>query len=345
MKIWYNKKAKSCTLITDRKTRRYFSGIDVDEGVILLSDKKYYLADARNFYAVKNLLISTDIIPVKYDGIESIERILKSDKIKTLYIDYDNTTIRELETYKSFKIKIKDCSNWLKNLKSIKTETEVQKIKRACEIVQDAFYETVKEIKKGVTEKYLAEYIKNSMLKMGAEDISFDTIVAFQENSAVPHHQTGDTELKENQVVLIDVGCKVDGYCSDLTRTVFFGSPSDEFIKNYNAVLDANLTAIDKITCGTLTCEADKFSRDKLKELGLDEYFTHSLGHGLGLNIHEFPSLSKKTQDALKNAMTFTIEPGVYFDGKYGIRIEDTVILQDGKVHRLFTDEKKLIII
>ena len=346
MKIWYNKKEdKSCMLITDRKTRRYFSGIDVDEGVMLILDKKYYLTDARSFCAVNEKLSSTDIISVKYCGLQSIEKILKAERVKTLYIDYQQTTVAELEEYKKFKLKIKDCSTEIKSLRSIKSDVEIQKITRACEIVQQSFYETLKEIKLGVTEKYLADFIKNSMLELGAEDVSFDTIVAFGKNSAVPHHQTGDTKLKENQVVLIDVGCTVDGYCSDLTRTVFFGNPDDEFVKTYNAVLDANLTALENITAGITTCDADAFARNILKEKNVDVYFTHSLGHGLGLDIHEYPSLSPKTSDELKNGMAVTIEPGVYFDDKYGIRIEDTVILKDGKVKRLFTDEKNLIII
>ncbi|MBO5714279.1 MAG: aminopeptidase P family protein, partial [Clostridia bacterium] len=340
MKIWYNKKdKKSCMLITDRTTRRYFSGFDVDEGVMLIGDKNFYLTDARSFYAVKNKLENTDIIAVEYKGIDTIGEILKTQKIKTLYLDYEKTTIAQLVQYRTFKLKIKDCSNKIKTLRSIKTDVELDKIKSACNIVEQAFYKTIKELKKGVTENQVADFIKNAMLEVGAEDISFDTIVAFGKNSAVPHHQTGDTRLEDNQVVLIDVGCKVDGYCSDLTRTVFFGTPSEDFKKNYRAVLTANLEAIKNITDNTLTCDADAIARNYLKEQGLDKFFTHSLGHGLGLDIHEFPSLSYRTKDTLKNNMAFTIEPGVYLDGEYGIRIEDTVVLKDGKVYRLFTDD------
>lgn len=346
MKIWYNKKDKNpCMLITERKTRRYFSGIDVDEGIMLLTNKKYYLTDARSFSAVKEKLSVSDIIAVKYQGLESVREILKKERVKTVYIDYQNTTVAEFNEFKKFKLKIKDCSKKIKSLRAIKSNIEIQKIARACEIVEKAFYKTLKEIKLGVTEKYLADFIKNAMIDSGADDVSFDTIVAFGQNSAIPHHQTSNTKLENNQVVLIDVGCKVEGYCSDLTRTVFFGSPDDEFKEKYQAVLTANLNAIEKITEKTLTCDADAIARNYLQVQGLDKYFTHSLGHGLGLDIHEYPSLSPKTKESLTNGMAFTIEPGVYFDGKYGIRIEDTVILENGKVKRLFTDEKKLIII
>ena len=125
----------------------------------------------------------------------------------------------------------------------------------------------------------------------------------------------------------------------------FFGEPSKEFLDCYDAVLKANEQAIEKITCGVTTCDADGYARKVLSDLGLGEYFTHSLGHGVGLEIHEYPAVSPRTKEKLKNNVVFTIEPGVYIDGKFGIRIEDTVVLKNGKVKRLFTDDKNLILL
>jgi Xaa-Pro aminopeptidase len=141
------------------------------------------------------------------------------------------------------------------------------------------------------------------------------------------------------------MGCKVNGYCSDITRTAFFGKPSKKFIDCYNAVLNANQIAIENIGEKTLTDKADAFARDYLKEQGVGEFFTHSLGHGVGLEIHEYPTLSPKKSQVLENGMVFTIEPGVYFDGEFGIRIEDTVTLESGKIKRLFNDSKELLIL
>jgi Xaa-Pro aminopeptidase len=132
---------------------------------------------------------------------------------------------------------------------------------------------------------------------------------------------------------------------SDITRTVFFGEPDQEFIDRYRAVLYANVIAEQKIVAGVTAKEADAFARDYLKEEGLAEYFTHSLGHGVGYEIHEFPTLSKRCEEKLKENMVFTVEPGVYFDGQYGIRIEDTVVMKNGRVSRLFSDDKSLYIV
>lgn len=332
-------------LLTDGYSRRYFSGVDIDEGVMLIGEHKYYLTDARYYYALKQKLIGSDVVPVLYKGLKTLSDIIKKDNIKTLYIDFEKTTVKEYKGYKKFKVEIKDCSKKLKLIRSVKTPVELQSIRTACKIVNDAFYKTIGQLKVGVTEKQIAEFIEKEMILNGAESTSFTTIVAFGENSAVPHHQTGNTRLKPNMPVLIDVGCKVNGYCSDLTRTVFFGVPDKKFLDCYQAVLQANETAESLITDKTTTDRADKIARNVLKGYGLDGYFTHSLGHGLGLEIHEYPTLSKKKKDALKNGMVFTVEPGVYFDGKFGIRIEDTCLLKDGRVERLFTDEKKLIII
>ena len=196
-----------------------------------------------------------------------------------------------------------------------------------------------------MTELELKDIIENYILEFGGEGTSFDTIVAFSKNSAVPHHKTGSTVLENDMPMLIDMGARYNGYCSDITRTFFFGNPSKEFISCYDAVLKANITAEQNIKCGTATDVADEFARNFLKEKGLAEYFTHSLGHGLGLEIHEYPTLSFRKKDILTENMLFTIEPGVYLENKFGIRIEDTVLLTKDGVKRLFTDSKELKII
>ena len=195
-----------------------------------------------------------------------------------------------------------------------------------------------------MTEIELRDAIEKNVKNLGGET-AFDTIVAFGANSAVPHHETDSTKLTLNSPILVDMGAKVGGYMSDITRMAFFGTPSEKFCSCYDLVLKANLMALQNITENTLTDVADGYARNVLKDNGLDQYFTHSLGHGVGMEIHEYPTLSKKMSVPLKNGMVFTIEPGVYFDGEFGIRIEDTVLLIDGKVERLFSDDKKLLII
>ncbi len=336
---------KEAYLITDELTRKYLSGITLDEGMILYSKTPIYFADARYFSVVKTKMLEKGFTPKLYTGLECVKEVLKSYKIKKLYIDFDKVSITDYADYKKLGVKILDGSKALKQARAVKEEFELENIKTACKIAQNAIQDIIQDIKEGVSENYIKEKLEKTMLYMGAESTSFDTIVAFGANSAVPHHQTGETKLKKNSVVLIDMGCKVNGYCSDITRTYFYGEPKDKFIECYNAVLKANQTAIDNITNGMTTDQADGCAREILKDNGLDKFFTHSLGHGIGLEIHEFPFLSSKRSDKLENRMVFTIEPGVYFESEFGIRIEDTVVLEDGKVKRLYSDDKKLKIL
>ena len=332
-------------LVTDRLMRKYLSGVDVEEGYLLYHGKFTCFSDARYFSAARVKLEKVGVNAVLFLGLESIKDYLDKNGITELFVDFDSTTVTEYNLLKDFGISISDSSSVLNKIRAIKSDAEITSIKKACEIAQKAYHTAIKEVKKGITEKWLKDKLESLMLSYGAEGTSFETIVAFGANAAVPHHQTGDTVLKDNMVVLVDMGCKIDGYCSDITRTAFFGIPDKKFIDCYNAVLDANVTAEEEITLGTLTNVADNYAREVLRKKSLDKYFTHSLGHGVGLLIHEYPTLSSKRSDKLINGMVFTIEPGVYIDGEFGIRIEDTVLLNNGKVERLFDDDKKLLIL
>lgn len=332
-------------LITDRLTRKYFCGADIAEGFLLIVDGLTCFTDARYFSAAKTVLSEAGVSAKLYGGLSDIKNFLKEIGTEVLFADYSRTTVKEFEEYKSFGFPVKDCSEKFEKLRSVKTESELINIEKACAIAEKAYYAAIKSIKVGMTETELKEKIENLMVSFGAEGASFETIVAFGANAAVPHHETGNSVLTENVPVLVDTGCKVNGYCSDLTRTAFFGKPTEKFLKCYNAVLKANELAVENIRAGMTTDKADSIAREYLNENGLGGYFTHSLGHGVGLEIHEFPALSPRKSDELKDGTVFTIEPGVYIDGEFGVRIEDTVVLSDGKVKRLFTDDKGLLII
>ncbi len=338
-------KSGEALLIFDKTDRFYYSGIDILEGILLKSKQSVYFVDARYYSAVEKKLKQKNIKPYLYKSFSDVEKVVKELGVNTVYVDFEKVSVSKFYDIEKFGVKVLDCSQTIKEDKAQKSQAEIKLIKKACEITEKAYKWVLKNLHVGVSELEIKKTLEEKMLSLGAEGTSFDTIVAFGKNSAVPHHQTGKTTLKENSVVLIDTGAKYRGYCADITRTVFFGKPDSEFIKNYNAVLTANQKAIKEIKNGTDCVIADKIAREYLKGLNLDKYFTHSLGHGLGTEIHEYPFLSPKSQGVkLVNGMTFTIEPGVYFDNKYGIRIEDTVIL-DGEVKRLFTDDKKLKII
>ena len=335
----------SAMLVTDKLSREYFVGELADEGYLIITgDKTVLFTDARYYYETKSNAPSNIEVRL-FEGLNSIDDYLKAQTIKTLYLDFTKVTVSEYLENKKLGLKIKDGSKKLIDLRAIKSAKEIRLIKKACEIVQNAFYKSLTSIKLGMTEIELKKIVNDNFLALGADGLGFDTIVAFGKNASVPHHVSDNTVLDKNCEILIETGAKYSGYISDLTRTVYFGEPSEEFKRNYEAVLRANQTAIDIIKVGTVTCEADGFARNVLEKHGLKEYFTHSQRHGVGLEIHEKPTLSPKRKYKLKNRMVFTIEPGVYLDGKSGIRIEDTVVLKDGKVQRLFTDDKKMIII
>ena len=268
---------------------------------------------------------------------------LKSTGKKDLYIDYTKTSISEAEEYGELGFSLKDCSKDMVASMKIKSDEELKNIKKACAIAEASLKCVLPLIKEGISELELAAALEAEFKKHGASNPSFETIVAFGKNAAVPHHETGSTRLKNNECVLIDFGCLYKGYCSDMTRTFFYGKPDKQFKKAYEAVLEAHLAAEKGIYAGIECVAADKIARDILEERGYGKYFTHSLGHGIGVNIHEPPAVSPKGKGTLENKMVFSIEPGVYLDGKFGIRIENTVTLRGGKVVPFMKTTKKLV--
>jgi Xaa-Pro aminopeptidase len=228
-----------------------------------------------------------------------------------------------------------------------KTAWEMEQIQKACEIAEDAFLKLLPEIKEGMSETEVAALLEYNMRALGAEGTSFATIVAFGAHAAVPHHQTGETRLQFGDEILIDFGCKVNGYCSDITRTFLFGDDGkhEEFKKAYQAVLTAHNLVKEKLQSGMLGKEADALARDYLKAQGYGELFTHSLGHGIGLNVHEAPGVNIRSEKVLVDGMVFSDEPGVYVVGEYGIRIEDTVRLENGKVKSFMSKTDRNLII
>ena len=336
-----------CYFFEDRLNRRYLTGTDIAEGYFIYADNSAYLTDLRYFSAAKAKLERAGLISLVYKDAGDIKREIINRGIKTVFIDFSVTTLTRFEELKELfsGIEIKDCKDLLISLRQVKSEDELKSIKKACKISEKAVEETFSCVREGITEKELLKILEDKTFNLGGESMAFDSIVAFGANSAVPHHETGKTKLKAGDAVLIDTGCTVNGYCSDITRTAFFGKPDKEFLSVYNAVLSANVKAEKEIFVGISGKDADKIARDELVSRGYGEYFTHSLGHGVGLEIHEFPRLTPKSVDVLEQNAVFTVEPGVYLDGKFGVRIEDTCVMTKMGVKRLFGDDKKLRIL
>ena len=336
-----------CCFFEDRLNRRFISGVDIAEGYFIYADDSAYFTDARYFSAAKVKLKKAGITALEYKSAEDIKREVEKQGFKTVFIDFSKTTLTRYEELKNLFVgaEIKDCKDLLIGLRQVKTEDEIKSIKKACKISEKAVKETFSHVKEGITEKELLKILEDTTFNLGGENMAFDSIVAFGANSAVPHHETGKTKLKAGDAVLIDTGCQINGYCSDITRTAFFGKPDKEFLSVYNAVLFANIKAEKEIYAGINGKDADKIARDELYSRGYGEYFTHSLGHGVGLEIHENPRLSPSFGDVIAENAVFTVEPGVYIEGKFGVRIEDTCVMTKTGAKRLFNDDKKLRIL
>ena len=325
---------------------RYLTGIEPENGCAIVDETGVTLyTDMRYMEAAEKLLAGTDVTPVLYKQDKLKERLAS---YKSVGISFDQTTHSEYLALEKAGVKLENIDKAYAEAMSVKNEWELERIAKACEIAEDAFNLLLPEIKEGMTETEVAALLEYNMRKLGAQGLSFETIVAFGAHAAVPHHETGTTKLKFGDEILIDFGCKVDGYCSDCTRTFLFGDDGkhEEFKKAYASVLKAHELAKAKIASGMTGKEADEIARDSLKADGYGELFTHSLGHGIGLNVHEFPSVSPRGESKLVDGMVFSDEPGVYEAGKYGIRIEDTVTLKDGKVKSFMskTDRNLLIL-
>ncbi|PIZ51427.1 hypothetical protein COY27_03490 [Candidatus Woesearchaeota archaeon CG_4_10_14_0_2_um_filter_33_13] len=264
--------------------------------------------------------------------------------VKVVGLNYSSVTVSVFKKIKSFfpKAKFIDLSKELGETREIKTRDEIKAIKKACVIADNAFQGAIKQIslKKLHTEKEVATYIEAFIRSKGAEP-SFPTIVAGGKNAAVPHYVTGKDKLQRG-FLLFDLGAKIDNYCSDLSRTIFLGIPTKEEKKIYNILLEAQKSAFSSAKEGLLFGDLDIEVRKKLGQYSSN--FIHSLGHGVGIEIHERPNFLMESKQQIKQNQVFTIEPGIYFYNKFGIRIEDTVVFNK-KVVALTKSPKELIIL
>ena len=235
----------------------------------------------------------------------------------------------------------------LDHLRAVKTSEEIKLIAKSQQINEKTLKAALKLLKPGIKEKNLAWKIIDIGHQLGAEDISFEPIVAFGKNSASPHYTPAETKYKKSDVVLIDMGMKYKGYCSDMTRTFLPKKASSSLIDHYELVLTAQENCIQNVRAGHKGTHGDFLSRSVFEAVDLAEKFTHSNGHGVGLEIHEAPSLSIKqkrkdrTMKLVEN-MVITVEPGLYFEGKYGIRIEDMIVVGKSKNKNLTKFPKKI---
>lgn len=340
---------KTDAMLTESADLRfYLTGFRSSFGIVYTdAQESVFFTDPRYAEGAKAALKNTFIAVEIAKDLSTVLDYVKSKKVRRLAVPFERVTLPQAEEFKARRFKLMDSMPVFTQAMAVKSDDELALIRKACGIAEKALDEVVSELKEGITENDAAAMLEYYMRRHGAEDRSFETIAAFGKNSSVPHHASGATKLVKGMPVLFDFGCKCSGYCSDITRTFLFGKGENqaEFIKMYGHVYDAHMRAAENIVSGMTGREADALARDHLKEEGIDKFFTHSLGHGIGINIHEYPTLSPNGTAILRDGMVFSIEPGVYFEGKFGIRVEDSVMLRGGKVESFMKSDKKLTVL
>jgi Xaa-Pro aminopeptidase len=332
-------------IILSDENRMYLSGYTGEDGrydesagaLIITADDLILACDSRyNTQAEKEVPFFSVVCYEKSFATE-LPEILKSIKALKVGFEAERLTFKHYETIMEeikkagLDVKIGSDNNLLKNIRLKKDEHEVSMIKKALKISEDSFLQLKKILKPGMTEKESAWAFEKLMRENGADSLSFDVIAACGENSALPHAIPGDRQIAENEPLLFDFGVRLNGYCSDTTRTLIMGQTTDEFEKIYNIVFAAQKMATEHIKPGIKASKIDKIARDYIDSTEYKGKFGHGLGHGVGIVIHESPRLSKFDDSLLEPGMIVTVEPGIYIPEWGGIRLENMVeVTEDG---------------
>lgn len=333
-------------IITNPVNIRYLTNIDA-EGVLLLTRREnVYITDGR-YMEVVNKALTIDDEVIVYD----VKELTKED-YENFFTFCENVGFEEnhltYAQYKEYMHKYKinnfeETEGLLEKFRIVKQEEEIECIKKACLITDNCFEHIRKFIKVGMTEKEIAFEIERFFLTNGADCLAFDTIVASGPNSSMPHAVPTDRKVEDGDPIIIDMGCKYNGYCSDMTRTIFVGQVPQYMKPVYELVLKNQLRALEELKEGANLKLIAKSVESEFKLQGAN--LVHSLGHGVGLDIHEYPFMSTKYDFILKENMVVTDEPGIYIPGRFGVRIEDTVLVTKYASQKLTMSDKNYVIV
>lgn len=337
-------------LISGYSNRFYLTGFSSSAGVVLLTDKKaFFLIDFRYFEKAKQVVKNAEVVLCTKLKKQAFE-ILNNEQITTLFVETDEVSVETFSAYKeafsgievSLESKI---SKALTEQRAVKTQDEIKNIKAAQSITDKAFSYILERINIGKTEKQIALDLEFFARNNGSEGVAFDFIVVSGKNSSLPHGVPSDEPIEKGDFITMDFGAKVGGYCSDMTRTVAVGNISEEQRHVYNTVLKAQNLAFKKICAGAVCKDVDAAAREFINESGFEGCFGHGLGHSLGVDIHESPAFNTRDETVLKSGMILTVEPGVYLENKFGVRIEDMVLITDNGFENLTHSKKELIVL
>jgi len=334
--------------ITQSENRRYLSEFDGTAGYLLITAQEAILAtDFRYTEQAAREAPDFEILRITNNIADWFPGLVRDAGIKRLGFEAADVTFnfhRQLSDAlkkKKVPVKLVTVEGLVESLRAVKEDGEIELIRKAAAITDAAFEHVEGTIKAGMTEKQVAWELEKSLRENGSQALPFEIIVASGPQAALPHAKPSERVIKEGEPVVIDMGAKYGGYASDLTRTICTGAPDDTFKKVYNTVLDAQTAAMSIINAGMTGQQADSAAREIIEKAGYGEAFGHSLGHGVGLAAHELPRLGPDSDETLTEGMVFTVEPGIYLSGWGGVRIEDTVVMEQGKV-RVLSQARKV---
>ena len=343
---------KKALLITNENNVYYLSGVLNCEGKILITkDKSYLLVDFRYIVLAKNTCKSCEVVLYTklYDDINSI---CKKHSVNSIYLESDNITLSQynimLRKFNELGISLisdDTLSKTISNLRLIKSEDEINLIAKAQKITEKAYNEVLNYVKPGVKERDICIELERLIKKYGASGVSFDLITITGKKTSLPHGVPTDGIVKDGDFFTFDIGSLYKGYHSDMTRTVAVKSCNDYQREIYNIVLKAQTTALEAVKAGVKASDIDKTARDIIDNAGYKDNFGHSTGHGVGLDIHELPFVSTKSDTILSENMVITVEPGIYLENQFGVRIEDMVLVKENGYKNFASITKELIIV
>ena len=342
--------AKEAALILSAPNRRYHTAFDSSNGAVLvMKDEAVFLTDFRYIEAANT---KVGAIPCKESSalFKDAVAMLKERDIRKLYLENETLTVSELHrfTQQADGVELIADATLCKRIfeqRRVKSEAEVTLMRRAQALTDDGFSYILPRLTVGRTEKDVALDLEMYMRRQGADAVAFDFIVASGENSSMPHAVPGERRLQKGDFVTMDFGATVDGYRSDMTRTVAIGDVSDEQKLVYDTVLKAQMACLDGLKAGMTGAQGDALARNVIEQAGYGKAFGHSTGHGVGIDVHEKPHLAPRSQELLRVGEIVTVEPGIYLEGRFGVRVEDMVWLtEDGNID-LTASDKRLIVL
>ena len=336
-------------LLTSRFSRHYAARFDIAEGVAIITKAGCrYFTDSRYIESAQNGIRDLEVLLMDRDNSYSkrINDAIRDFGVTNLGYEENYLTVAEFMAYEQkLEAKLTPVSAQLAGFRAVKEPYELDRMRKAQQITDQAFADVLPRIKTGMTEKELCAELIYCLLKNGGEGLSFEPIVVSGPNTSLPHGVPGDRKLQEGDFITMDFGVIYQGYCSDMTRTVALGHATEEMKKVYDTVLQAQLAGIAATKAGATGQQIDAAARQVITDAGFGPYFGHGYGHSLGLEVHESPSCSPACKDPIPENAVCSAEPGIYLPGKFGVRIEDTCVFLEDGIEILTKSPKELIII